>query len=31
LTIVAVTVSWQEPSSNLPRTVTLTTMVQNYF
>ena len=31
LTIVAVTVSWQERSSHLPRAVTLTTMVQNYF
>ncbi len=31
LTIVAVTVSWQEPSSNLPKAVTLTTVVQNYF
>ncbi|HLW48949.1 MAG TPA: prepilin-type N-terminal cleavage/methylation domain-containing protein [bacterium] len=31
LTIVAVTVSWQEPSSRLPKAVTLTTMVQNYF
>ncbi|HEV2440271.1 MAG TPA: prepilin-type N-terminal cleavage/methylation domain-containing protein [bacterium] len=31
LTIVAVTVSWQEPSSNLPKAVTLTTTVQNYF
>lgn len=31
LTIVAVTVSWQEPSSRQPRNVTLTTMVQNYF
>jgi prepilin-type N-terminal cleavage/methylation domain-containing protein len=31
LTIVAVTVSWQEASSNLPKAVTLTTIVQNYF
>jgi prepilin-type N-terminal cleavage/methylation domain-containing protein len=31
LTIVAVTVSWQEASSNLPKAVTLTTAVQNYF
>lgn len=31
LAIVAVTVSWQEPSSNLANAVTLTTMVQNYF
>lgn len=31
LTIVAVTVSWQEASSNLPKAVTLTTVVQNYF
>ena len=31
LTIVAVTVSWQEPSSNLPKAVTLTSAVQNYF
>lgn len=31
LAIVAVTVSWQEPSSNLANAVTLTTVVQNYF
>lgn len=31
LTIVSVTVSWQEPSSNLPKAVTLTTIAQNYF
>ncbi len=31
LTIVAVTVSWQELSSNLPKAVTLTSMVQSYF
>jgi prepilin-type N-terminal cleavage/methylation domain-containing protein len=31
LTIVAVTVSWQERSSALPQAVTLTTIVQNYF
>lgn len=31
MTIVAVTVSWQEPSANLPKAVTLTTAVQNYF
>jgi len=31
LTIVAVTVSWQELSSNLPKAVTLTSVVQNYF
>lgn len=31
LTIVAVTVSWWEPSSNLAKAVTLTTMAENYF
>jgi prepilin-type N-terminal cleavage/methylation domain-containing protein len=31
LTIVAVTVAWQEPSSHLPKAVTLTTVVENYF
>ena len=31
LTIVRVTVSWTEPSSGLPKAVTLTTVAQNYF
>ncbi len=31
LTIVTVTVTWQEPSTNSSKTVTLTTVVHNYF
>lgn len=31
LAIVSVTVSWQEQYQNLPKAVTLTTVVQNYF
>jgi len=31
LTVVAVTVAWQEPSTTSQKTVTLTTVIQNFF